>query len=216
MNLYVRGRFSCFRPATFTNQNLKMKHFLLLTLAFALHLACSNSKKGSTATASPAPPSAQTGNPETSATAQKTSGEFHYAVQFKFTQKSITPLSATRQDDKMDLIVAPANEMFLVAYSGETLVHFYRFADPMQVRAAGGESPIKSVPEATATLLFPSEFADAKHSSQIGIYIPTTYVPNFKASVSSATALRNAVRDGKFEDLYRLEPAALSAFLQKI
>lgn len=192
-----------------------MKYFLLLTLATALHLACSNPKKGN-ATASAPPQSTQTSNPETASHAPQTTNNFHYAVQFRFTQKSITPLSATRQDDKMDLIVAPANEMFLVAYSGETLVHFYRFADPMQVRAAGGESHIKSVPEATATLLFPAEFVNAKHSSQIGIYIPKTYVSNFKANVSSATALRNAVHDGKFEDLYRIEPAVLSALLQKI
>lgn len=137
-----------------------------------------------------------------------TSESYHYAALCNFTEQSLEIISVEKQAGEMNLIVSSASELFLAGYIDNKLVHYYRFANPLESHGIDQESNPNKLNAAQAFLLFPKAIENYLNnkSYQASIYRVDAYINSFAAQIETTSIINEAISDHKLTKIYDLNP----------
>lgn len=135
-----------------------------------------------------------------------TSESYHYIALCRFTKESLEIISVKKQAGEMNLIVSSASELFLAGFVNNQLVHYYRFADPLESHGIDQESNPNKLNAAEAFILFPKSLENYLNNKNysIAIYRVDAYINSFAEQIGTATSIKQAISDHKLTKIYDL------------
>lgn len=135
-----------------------------------------------------------------------TSESYHYIALCRFTKESLEIISVKKQAGEMNLIVSSASELFLAGFVNNQLVHYYRFADPLESHGIDQESNPNKLNAAEAFILFPKSLENYLNNKNYStaIYRVDAYINSFAEQIGTATSIKQAISDHKLTKIYDL------------
>ncbi len=143
---------------------------------------------------------------ENDPTEKNTTQDYHYVALCKFTKQSLEIISIKKQAGEMNLIVSSANELFLAGFVENQLVHYYRFADPLDSHGIDQESKPQKLNAAEAFILFPKSIESYLNNKSYfpAIYRVDAYLNSFSEQIGTAISIKKAISDQKITKIYDL------------
>ncbi len=144
------------------------------------------------------------------------SESYHYVALCKFTKQSLEIISVKKQAGEMNLIVSSASELFLAGFVNNQLVHYYRFADPLESHGIDQESNPNKLNAAEAFILFPKSLENYLNNKSYfsAIYRVDSYINSFAEQIGTATSIKQAISDHKLTKIYELNLYRMSALIK--